>query len=210
VVQPGVEFGDATVLAYDRRRAMRLSALVARERRLVFEAHSTDYQTPMALRQMVEDHFAILKVGPELTFAFREAVFALDAMERELLGGKKSARLARVGAVLERAMRADPSHWQKYYHGSAAEQAYARKYSFSDRSRYYWPQPAVRSALDRLLANLGSVTIPLTLVSQYLPRQYAAIREGRLACSPQALIRAKVTEITAKYAWACGQRKQAP
>lgn len=38
---------------------------------LVFEAHSTDYQTKEAYKQLVHDHFAILKVGPALTFAMR-------------------------------------------------------------------------------------------------------------------------------------------
>ena len=34
---------------------------------------------------MVEAHFAILKVGPGLTYAFREAVFALAEMETILI-----------------------------------------------------------------------------------------------------------------------------
>ena len=47
-----------------------------------------------ALRALVEDHFAILKVGPELTFAFREAVFALEAIERELSSGGRPTGLS--------------------------------------------------------------------------------------------------------------------
>ena len=74
VVQPGVEFGDDVVFEYDGIRARLLSAGLPRSPSLVYEAHSTDYQSSSALAQMVEDHFAILKVGPWLTFAFREAV----------------------------------------------------------------------------------------------------------------------------------------
>ena len=51
----------------------------------VYEAHSTDYQRKETLRQMVKDHFVILKVGPALTFAMREALFSLDFIEKELL-----------------------------------------------------------------------------------------------------------------------------
>ena len=210
VVQPGVEFGDASVVAYDRRKASRLSTLIAKKRRLIFEAHSTDYQTPAALQQMVEDHFAILKVGPELTFAFREAAFALCAMEEELLGWRKATRLSRLRDVLEQAMLQNPGHWKTYYRGTGADQAYARQYSFSDRSRYYWPQPSVRDALKRLLANLTRTTIPLTLLSQHMPRQYAAVREDRLDGSPESLVHDKIMEVTGKYAWACGMRTQAP
>lgn len=210
VVQPGVEFGDASVVAYDRRKAAGLSALIAKDRRLVFEAHSTDYQTPAALRRMVEDHFAILKVGPELTFAFREAVFALCAMEEAWLGGRKTARLSKLPEILDKAMLNDPRHWMKYHRGTAADQAYARKYSFSDRSRYYWPKPPVRAALNRLLANLSRAEIPPPLLSQHMPAQYAAVREGRLTNTPESLIRDKIMDITGKYARACGMRRREP
>ncbi len=86
VAQPGVEFGDDTVVAYDAVAAAGLAATVRDAWPLVFEAHSTDYQRPDALVDLVRDGFAILKVGPWLTFAMREALFALEAIERELLG----------------------------------------------------------------------------------------------------------------------------
>ena len=84
VVQPGVDFGSNAIFDYDRAKAQSLSAALSKYPGIVFEAHSTDYQSPQALARMVEDHFAILKVGPWLTFAFREAVLALSAIEREL------------------------------------------------------------------------------------------------------------------------------
>ena len=37
------------------------------------------------LTELVEDHWAILKIGPGLTFALREALFALAAIEDELV-----------------------------------------------------------------------------------------------------------------------------
>ena len=63
VVQPGVEHGDHTILEYDRARAAHLARAIRDLPRLVFEGHTTDYQTPQALTQMVEDGIAILKVG---------------------------------------------------------------------------------------------------------------------------------------------------
>ena len=116
MVQPGVEFGDDVVFPYRRERAAELAA-VAEARGLVYEAHSTDYQEEGALRALVEDRFAILKVGPELTFAFREAVFALEEIERELLGGRGADRLSGVGQALDDAMRSDPRHWAAWYAG---------------------------------------------------------------------------------------------
>ncbi len=83
---------------------------------MVFEAHSTDYQTPESLRALVRDGFAILKVGPGVTFALREALYALADIEAELLPQPKRADLR---AVVEAAMLRKPANWDKYYHGDA-------------------------------------------------------------------------------------------
>ncbi|HFE64129.1 MAG TPA: hypothetical protein ENK14_06910, partial [Caldithrix sp.] len=83
-------------------------------------------------------------------------------------------------------------------------QALARKFSFSDRLRYYWPEPKVKAALDLLLQNLSEVTIPLSLLSQYLPLQYRRIRQGKIRNSPVSLILDKIMEVTGSYAFATG------
>ena len=203
VVQPGVEFGDANVFEYQREKAGALVELSTRPGGLLYEAHSTDYQTRARLKEMVEDHFAILKVGPWLTFAFREAVFALAAMEEELLAGAAGVAPSGVRETLEQVLLADPRYWKPYYHGDEAALRYARKYSFSDRCRYYWPQPRVAAALDRLLANLAAHRAPLTLLSQFLPVQYEAVRSGEIRNQPAALIHHKIRAVTGVYACAC-------
>ena len=86
VVQPGVEFDHDRVIDYRSEKARHLSKCLDGLPNLVFEAHSTDYQTEGALRALVRDHFAILKVGPAVTFALREAIWALDRIEREWHG----------------------------------------------------------------------------------------------------------------------------
>jgi len=206
VVQPGVEFGDDVSFAYDRRAAAPLSRFIAGDERLVFEAHSTDYQTRDVLRALVEDHFAILKVGPALTFAFREAVFALAQMETEWLSNRAGVVLSDIRRVLDQAMTAQPGYWRNYYTGSQAEVLFARRYSYSDRSRYYWPDPNVQKSLARLLDNLARYPVPLTLLSQFLPVQYARVRAGRLENAPRALIHAQIRAVLDDYAYACGYR----
>ena len=63
VVQPGVEFADETIHPYNREAAAELCRALDAYPNLVFEGHSTDYQTPLHLRQMVEDGIVFLKVG---------------------------------------------------------------------------------------------------------------------------------------------------
>ena len=167
---------------------------------MVFEAHSTDYQTTENLTALVRDHWAVLKVGPGLTFALREAMFALAAIEDELVGPQRRSDLV---AVLERAMLAQPRHWESHYRGDAAARRVARRYSYSDRLRYYWPDPAVQVAQARLLANLDARVVPLPLLSQYLPVQYARVRAGTLAHEPRAWVIDHIGDVLRSYAAAC-------
>lgn len=200
VVQPGVEFDHTQVIDYQTQKATALSAMVEHFDTLVFEAHSTDYQTPQALRQLVKDHFAILKVGPALTFALREALFSLATIEEELLPTKASSGLRH---ALESAMLDRPEYWQSHYHGDAHARRLARSYSYSDRVRYYWPDKQIDNALTRLVRNLADEPIPLPLISQYLPLQYAKVRAGDLSATPHELIIDHVQDILRQYHFAC-------
>lgn len=200
VVQPGVEFDHNSVIDYRPEKAVALSSMVERYETLVFEAHSTDYQTPRSLRQLVIDHFAILKVGPGLTFALREALFSLAAIEEELIPAKSCSSLRR---VLEDVMLDRPEYWQNYYHGDSNARRLARSYSYSDRIRYYWPDVHIDDAFNHLLRNLGDTPLPLPLISQYLPLQYTAVREGRIAATPQALIIDHIQDVIRQYHAAC-------
>ena len=207
VVQPGVEFGDTVVFNYDREKAYSLSSRLPEHPALVYEAHSTDYQSSQALAQMVEDHFAILKVGPWLTFAFREAVFALSEIEQEIFDGRKGIKLSQVRQALEKAMMRNPSYWTSYYHGTESELHMARAYSYSDRCRYYWPESIVEEEVERLFCNLSDKDLPLTLLSQFLPLQYRAVRAGQLQPRPKEIVRDHIQTVLRMYAQACSMRK---
>jgi len=205
VVQPGVEFGDDVVYRYEPRAAAPLRAFSESQERLVFEAHSTDYQTEQALGALVADHFAVLKVGPELTFALREALFALEAIERELLERKTPARLSGLRLELERAMTREPRHWKSHY-GTADEDTLRlrRAFSLSDRARYYWPLPEVRQAVERLFANLDACHVPSGILRQHLPEEAEADSLRPLPGNAARLARAHVRRVLARYARACG------
>jgi D-tagatose-1,6-bisphosphate aldolase subunit GatZ/KbaZ len=207
VVQPGVEFGDNVVFEYDRSKARSLSAALPQSPSLVYEAHSTDYQPPSALARMVEDHFAILKVGPWLTFAFREAVFSLSAIEQELLAGRKGPRLSQVREALDQVMLKEPSHWRSYYHGDEQQLRFLRAYSYSDRCRYYWHEMPVQAEVELLLKNLKAHPVPLALLSQFLPLEYAAIRAEQIDNQPEAIIRYHIQLVLRTYAAQCGMVK---
>lgn len=199
VVQPGVEYGDHAIYEYQREKARALCDTLKEFSSLVFEGHSTDYQRPSQLKQMVEDGIAILKVGPALTFAMREAVFMLQSIENELLYNNSVFQRSNLINILDETMVNNPVYWKHYYHGNRNEVQFARKYSFSDRSRYYWTDPKVQQALHRLFNNLERIKIPLPLISQFFPRQYERIREGVLEADPKSLVKDRINDVLRIY-----------
>ncbi|MEW6703256.1 MAG: D-tagatose-bisphosphate aldolase, class II, non-catalytic subunit [Pseudomonadota bacterium] len=195
VVQPGVEFDHHKVIDYAPDKARELSRFIDGQRSIVYEAHSTDYQTPAALKALVEDHFAIIKVGPGATYALRETLWSLAEIE-DLCVRQGRSQLKHV--VLE-TMQRHPQHWQRYYH-DAGQLQLDLQFSLSDRIRYYWAHPQVQKACAALLHNLSQGPLPLTLLSQHLPHQYAAIRGGRLDNSIPHILRDGVARVLRHYA----------
>jgi len=199
VVQPGVEFSSDTVWEYDEDKAKDLSETIKSYSNLVYEAHSTDYQTKDKLHNMVKDGFVILKVGPALTFAFREAAFALNCIEEEIIPKDQKSNFKK---VLDEAMVRNPINWINNYHGDEFELQFKRKYSYSDRCRYYMPVKEVNDAFEKMIENLSNVKIPLTIISQYMPCEYRLIRSKRLSSDPKALILNKIGECLDDYIFA--------
>lgn len=200
VVQPGVEFDHQQVVAFEPSAVTALSAALDDEPDLAFEAHSTDYQSSQALTDLVKAHWVVLKVGPELTYALREALFAMDHMERELLPPQRWTRLQE---VLEERMLAEPGEWAGYYHGTPLEQRLLRRFSYSDRIRYYWSDPQVHAAEQQLLENLSAVPILLPVLDQYLPAQAHRVRQGSLDANADALVIDHVRDVLRRYDQAC-------
>ena len=194
VVQPGVEFGNENVVVYDRAAARDLSNVLGRMPQFVFEAHSTDYQPASALRGLVEDGFAILKVGPGLTFALREALYGLDQIAAVLDNGPEPLRQG-----MEALLLAEPKNWQKNYHGNEAELRIQRHFSYSDRIRYYWPHPAAAALVEGLFQRLGDRELPETLVSQYLGALYPAVAAGMVEAKARPLALEAIRSVIRTY-----------
>ena len=200
VVQPGVEFGNSDIHKYNRDEAKKLCQRLNKYPNIVFEGHSTDYQPPSKLKEMVEDGIAIIKVGPALTDAVRQAMFSLSMIEDELITEKK--KRSNFIDTLEEVMVEDPKNWKKHYHGNRHTQKLLRKYSFSDRSRYYFSDKRVVKAQEKLFKNLEKSGIPMPLLHQYMPLQYAKVRDEKLKCEPRELVKDMVVCLVEDYNFA--------
>ena len=132
----------------------------------------------------------------------REALFALAYAEKELYGDEGSHFME----VLDQAMLAQPKYWQKHYVGTEKEIALKRKYSFSDRCRYYMPEKEVSQAREAMINNLKG-GVPLNLLSQFMPRQYTKVREGIIANDPEVLIVDHICDTINEYLYATHQNE---
>jgi D-tagatose-1,6-bisphosphate aldolase subunit GatZ/KbaZ len=205
VVQPGVEFGNENVVVYDAPKARQLSAVLQTETQVVFEAHSTDYQPVTALAELVRDGFAILKVGPGLTFALREALYALEQIAQTL---QVLPAQGHVHSVMETLMRQQPQHWNRYYHGDESALRLQRHFSYSDRIRYYWPLEPASEAVETLFRALGAQPIAETLISQYLPHLYPQVASGKGDTTAKGLVLAAIGYVLKQYRSACAGAQQ--
>ena len=202
VTQPGVEFGDDQVFLYDHDAAIELCAALNEFPEVCFEGHSTDYQSKECLKRMVEDGIAILKVGPALTYGLRESLFSLSMMEKELVPEEKQARFIE---TLEKVMLEKPDNWKKHYHGDEKQLALCRKYSFSDRCRYYIGLPEVVESINKLFENLREYPIPMNMLHQYMPISYIKVRDGIIPLDPRELALDGVVAFMEDYEYAIGR-----
>ncbi|MEP2031367.1 MAG: class II D-tagatose-bisphosphate aldolase, non-catalytic subunit [Paracoccaceae bacterium] len=196
VTQPGVDFGHTSIYPFVPEKAQPLSDAILSEASLTFEAHSTDYQSSDALEDLVKNHFFFLKVGPELTFRFREAVWALASVEDQLGGGTRS----NIRAVINDQMNAHPGYWQGYYSGTDDELNILKIFSYSDRIRYYWSDEKVAAALNGLVKALNSKPAPQTLISQ----AFMGLDFGEVPRCPNTLIEQHIHRCVRRYFSAAG------
>lgn len=194
VAQPGVEFTPMTVHHLPPGRDPGLRAAIAHRPGVVLEAHSTDYQRPWVYPRLAALGFAFQKVGPALSFAWRQAAYALD-LARGLAGWGESLLVA----PMERLMTAEPRHWQGHYRGDPADLRLMRHVGFADRIRYYWPHPAAQAAVAALRADLARRRLPEPLLLQVFPQAVLDRAEGLGPDRFAALTRAAVQEALAPY-----------
>lgn len=196
VTQPGVDFGHTSVYPFIPEKARPLGAAILAQDGLTFEAHSTDYQSDDALEGLVKNHFFFLKVGPELTFRFREAVWALTYVEDQIVVDRPS----HLRQIMHAQMKSNPGYWEAYYTGSDDEVRTLMTYSYSDRIRYYWPQESVASALQALFENLEGGQPGETVISQ----AFMGLDFGKIPTNPSSLVARQVQRCVERYFRAAG------
>jgi D-tagatose-1,6-bisphosphate aldolase subunit GatZ/KbaZ len=196
VAQPGVEFTPTTVVDCQSDNCTLSAALKQHRSSLIFEAHSTDYQTVKSLLKLLESGFLILKIGPELTFALRRAIFRLVDVEELII---QPARQSNLKKILKQRMQADPRHWKGNQASNVGKFTWEGEYAYSDRVRYYWSDPQVNHSFLLLCENLRSRGIPMPLLLDLMPEHHFSILESQLMNDPCELIIKEVRDVIRRY-----------
>lgn len=196
VVQPGLEFAPTHVDHFIMDQPNHLSQALQDHPNLCFEAHSTDYQRPEVYPELVRRDFAILKIGPALTFAYRQALYALDHMRHHLIEDRSGTELE---DVMERLMLDAPGYWQNHYAGDAGDLRLQRHFGYADRIRYYWPQEAAQSAVQTLMTELSGTTPPRPLLEQYFDARLIEGLDATQTDWPKTLVKRTIQDALAPY-----------
>jgi D-tagatose-1,6-bisphosphate aldolase subunit GatZ/KbaZ len=197
VVQPGVEFGPDDIDHLAINIPDLLSSILPDYPGICFEAHSTDYQYPSVFSELGRRHFAILKVGPALTYAYREAIYALSNLDQWLNG------LPHVSELMDAKMQANPKYWQGHYQAEdSKELRNLLHFSYADRIRYYWTEPDIVAEVNALLERLQAVKPNHFLLRSFLSaatleRAYVLMEQG--IAWHQAIIYARIQEALVPY-----------
>ncbi|KAI1692092.1 tagatose 6 phosphate kinase domain-containing protein [Ditylenchus destructor] len=200
VVQPGVDFDHHKVIDYRPEKARALSAFIAAQPGLVFEAHSTITRPPITWRSWrgttspssrsapARPSRCARRCGrwpPSSANGWAASAAAIRA------GRNRAGRDARRARALE-ALLPGP--------GAAG----GRPGLQPERPHPLLLGPSGGAArLRRMLDRLEHSPPPLTLLSQFLPRQYDAIRDGRLRNRPAELLRDGAAQSLRPYLDAC-------
>lgn len=189
VVQPGVEFSPAHVHHMPIGRDPGLLAALGAWPQVCLEAHSTDYQHPAVFPRLAQLGFAFQKVGPALTFAYREALYACD----QLRADKGALR-----AAMEDVMLAAPANWNGHYQGDTKTLTHLRHEGLADRIRYYWPAKEAQAAVGALTKDFHETQSDTALRSVFdeVTLDRAETLKGPLF---QRLIDAKIQQALAPY-----------
>ncbi len=166
VVQPKVDFEHFKLVRFEKAVVQSLVKGLEKWPKLVFEAHSTDYQCKEDLRSMVDNHFKILKVGPALTFAYKKALLGLSHIESWAVEKENQSNLI---TTIEDALDENPEYWNAYIKQGDINHRILRTFSYFDRSRYVYFDPRVIDAIKKLKNNINQSAIPHTLIEQYFP-----------------------------------------
>ena len=150
VIEPGLGFTNQKIHKLKMTSCLQKKK-ISHKKDFTYEAHSCDYQDLSSLKKLLKNNFKFLKVGPELTFNYMNAILKMERIEKLYLKSK----LSKIKKIFSREMDINKTFWKNYYFGNKKKIEYLKFNSYLDRSRYYWNKKKVISSLKILEKNIN-------------------------------------------------------
>jgi len=151
VIEPGMAFSNSKVIL-PKLEKFRKRLSFSKKNNFSYEAHSTDYQKLKTLKKLVKNNFRFLKVGPELTFYFYQAIKKMEEIEHMYCNKKSNIEYELINA-----MQRDDKYWKDYYKGTKNKIKFLKLNSYLDRMRYYWDSKKVKKSMNKLIKNINTI-----------------------------------------------------
>ena len=149
VIEPGMKYMHSGVKQPNFKSFLEKKN-ISINNNIVFEAHSTDYQPKIILKQLVKNNFKFLKVGPELTYSFSQSLFFMQKLEEIFFQRKKS----NLKKVIFSTMIKNKKYWEDYYGKNNLKLLLNSKL---DRMRYYLNEKNVKNSIKTLKKNINKI-----------------------------------------------------
>jgi D-tagatose-1,6-bisphosphate aldolase subunit GatZ/KbaZ len=152
VIEPGMKFMHKNVTK-PYLKNFKLKKLFSKKNNFFYEAHSTDYQSFITLRNLVKNNFKILKVGPELTFNLLKSFLFMEKVEKK----KYSKRSNFKKTILDEMFTSD-QYWRDYFKNVSKKELKKNIInSYYDRTRYYLDNKKVLNSIKVLENNINRI-----------------------------------------------------
>jgi len=89
--------------------------------------------------------------------------------------------------------------WSTFCHGSEQDKAYARKYSLSDRARYYLDDSEIQASIDCLLKNINAIPLPYGMLSQFFSDVKETVMNSGQTITAEMLVKERVKNVIKDY-----------
>lgn len=152
VIEPGLSFTNQKIYKLKMTSCSQKKKF-SQKNGFTYEAHSCDYQNLSSLKKLVKNNFKFLKVGPELTFNYMNAILKMEKIEKLFF----RSNLSEIKKNFSEEMDINKTFWKNYYLGDKKKIEYLKFNSYLDRSRYYWNKKKVISSLKILEKNINLI-----------------------------------------------------
>lgn len=197
VVDPGLSFNDTKVFK-SKNNVLKFLKKISKLMNVEYEAHSTDYQSLLELKKLVKSNFKFLKVGPELTYNFTNAILKMSKIEK-----KYTKNHSDIKNIILKTLKQNKKNWMDYYNRADINKVLIGKF---DRLRYYWNDINIKKAKNKLFQNIDNLDKRILLRDMGIKNNNQVLLSLSNESNSTIIINSYIFKVLQKYYKACNYK----